>query len=159
MNPEREGGITVKKVLVLSIAAILLGSSMLAAGEIEKEQEAVRKVIEAAYINGIHKDWDAAAARAGFHPEFVMLIREKDGIRKLPIAEWTVSIEEKKKKQPEGPQYEITHEIPMVDVTGDAAVARVELYRDGKHIYTDYMSLYKFADGWKMVGKIYQRHE
>jgi ketosteroid isomerase-like protein len=148
-----------KKVLVLTIVASLLVASALAAGEIAKEQEAVKKVIETAYINGVHKDWDAAAAKAGFHPEFVMLIREKDGIRKLPIAEWASSIEEKKKKQPEGPKYDITYEIPMVDVTGDAAVARIELSRDGKHIFTDYMSLYKFSDGWKIVGKIFQRHE
>ena len=53
----------------------------------------------------------------------------------------------------------IISEIPMVDVTGDAAVARVELYKDGKHIYSDYMSLYRFDDGWKIVGKIYHRHE
>lgn len=157
--PLRERGIPVKKLFALSIIASLLVSLSLSAGEIEKEQEAVKKVIETAYVKAIHRDWDAAAARAGFHPEFVMLIRENDGIKKLPIAEWAASIEEKKKKQPEGPQYEITHEIPMVDVTGDAAVARIELYRDGTHIFTDYMSLYKFADGWKIVGKIFQRHE
>jgi ketosteroid isomerase-like protein len=148
-----------KKMLALTIAASILVASALAAAEIEKEQEAVKKVIEAAYINGFHKDWDAAAAREGFHPEFVMLILEKNAIRKLPIAEWADSIEEKKKKQPEGPQYKIEFEIPMVDVTGNAAVAKIELHRDGKHIFTDYMSLYKFADGWKIVGKIFQRHE
>ena len=130
-----------KNVLAFTIAASLLIASALVAGEVEKEQEAVKKVIEAAYINGIHRDWNAAAAKAGFHPDFVMLIREKEGIRKLPIAEWADSIEKKKKQQPEGPEYEITYEIPMVDVTGEAAVARIELYRDGKHIFTDYMSL------------------
>jgi ketosteroid isomerase-like protein len=39
-----------------------------------------------------------------------------------------------------------------------AAVARVEVHRDGKHIFTDYLSLYRFADGWKIVGKIFQSH-
>jgi hypothetical protein len=43
-----------------------------------------------------------------------------------------------------------------VDITNNEAVARVEVHRDGKHIFTDYLSLYKFADGWKIVGKIFQ---
>jgi len=46
----------------------------------------------------------------------------------------------------------------MVNVTGNAAVARVEIYRDGKHAFTDYLSLYKFPDGWLIVGKIFQAH-
>ena len=75
------------------------------------------------------------------------------------IDQWAQSIERNKQTKPEGPDYEITSEIPLVDVTGNAAVARVELYKDGKHIYSDYMSLYRFDDGWKIVGKIYHRHE
>ena len=31
-----------------------------------------------------------------------------------------------------------------MNVKGNAAVARVEIYRDGKHTFTDYLSLYKF---------------
>ena len=43
-----------------------------------------------------------------------------------------------------------------MDVTGKSAVARVEIHRDGKHVFTDYLSLYQFADGWKIVAKIFQ---
>ena len=39
-----------------------------------------------------------------------------------------------------------------------AAVVRLELYRDGKHTFTDYLSLYRFADGWKIVSKIFHVH-
>ena len=48
---------------------------------------------------------------------------------------------------------------PSIDITGSAAVARVELYRDFKHIFTDYLSLYRFDDGWKIVGKIFYQHQ
>ncbi len=149
-----------RRVFVVTLAAVLLLSASLAAGEAEigKEKDAIVKVIENAYIKGVHTEWDADAARAGFHPEFIMFILDKGGIRKLSIAEWADSIEQNKLNRPEGPQYEITYEIPMVDITGDAAVAKIELYKDGTHIFTDYMSLYKFADGWRIVGKIFHRH-
>ncbi len=46
----------------------------------------------------------------------------------------------------------------MVNVTNNAAVAKIKIFRDGKHIYSDYMALYKFDDGWKIVNKIYAAH-
>ncbi len=45
-----------------------------------------------------------------------------------------------------------------MDVTGSAAAVELELAQNGKRIFTDYLSLYKFPDGWKIVGKIYHRH-
>ena len=46
----------------------------------------------------------------------------------------------------------------VVDVTGSAASVKLELHQGDKRIFTDYLSLYKFPDGWKIVGKIYYRH-
>jgi Putative lumazine-binding len=56
------------------------------------------------------------------------------------------------------PRPAIRHEFTSVDVTDDAAVARVEIYRDGTHAFTDYLSLYRFPDGWRIVSKIFQAH-
>lgn len=149
-----------RAILLVTVGALLAAVTILAGdAEVEQERAAIKEVIESAYIRGVHTEWDAEAARNGFHPEFNMLIFQENGIRKLPIGDWLKSIERNKKNHPEGPQYKITHEIPMVDVTGNAAVVRIEMYKDGEHIYTDYMSLYKFEDGWKIVGKIYYRHE
>jgi hypothetical protein len=45
-------------------------------------------------------------------------------------------------------------QITAVDITGNAASVKVvEVYEKSK--YTDYLSLLKFADGWKIVNKIY----
>jgi hypothetical protein len=149
-----------KRVFLFTIVVVLLLPAALCAGETEAEKErvAIEEVIESAYIKGMHTEWDAEAALSGFHPEFEMLIFEESAIRKLPIGDWVKSIERNKQNNPDGPQYEITYDIPMVDVTGNAAVAKIELYKDGTHIFTDYMSLYKFEDGWKIVGKIFYRH-
>ena len=45
-----------------------------------------------------------------------------------------------------------------MNVTGNTASARVEVYRDGKHTFTDYLLLYKFTDGWKIVSKADHAH-
>jgi len=149
------------RIISSMLLVLLVGSAAIAAGEsdVEEVKAAIRKTIETSYVKGIHTDWDVELIKPGFHPAFTMFIYEDGDVRKFLIEEWTKSIEKKKQMKPEGPDYEIKSEIPMVDVTGNAAVARVELYKDGKHIYSDYMSLYRFDDGWKIVGKIYHKHE
>ena len=142
-------------VITIILAAIIPSSAL--AGD---EEAAVRETIVNAYVNGIHIDRDVEAGKRGFHPAFTMFYKNRDGgVGTLTIDKWAESIAKKKKEEPDGPPYKVTYEIPMVDISGDAAVARVLIYRDGKIIYSDYMSLYRFEDGWKIVGKIYYTHK
>ena len=122
------------------------------------EAEAVKTVVREAYIHGIQIDRDVEAIRNGFDPSFNLLIMRDDEIDPLSIETWIGMIEENLAANPGPMPYETTYEFSMVDVTGNAAVVQLELYRDGVHFYTDYLSLYKFSDGWKMVSKIYYRH-
>jgi len=39
-----------------------------------------------------------------------------------------------------------------------AAMAKIELWRGNNLIFTDYLGLYKFREGWRIVNKIYHRH-
>jgi hypothetical protein len=52
-------------------------------------------------------------------------------------------------------QGEIRAEVEVLEITGIAGLARVELYEDGAHRYTDYFGLYKTGDGWRIVSKIF----
>ena len=49
-------------------------------------------------------------------------------------------------------------QFAQVDVTGSAAVVRLDLNRDGKHAFTDYLSLYKLPEGWRIVAKTFQAY-
>ena len=44
-----------------------------------------------------------------------------------------------------------------IDITGTAAMTKIEFYVGEKLTYVDYISLYKFENGWKMVNKIYYK--
>ena len=129
-----------------------------AADDIEREEEAVKKTILDAYVRGGHQEWDAEKMARGFHPDFVLPILRDGEIRNLPIAEWLEGLEKRRLENPQGPEYTVTHEFTFVDVVGTAAMVRLELYRDGKHIFSDFLSLYKFPEGWKIVGKIFYQH-
>lgn len=142
---------------LLAVFVITAGATApLHAGD---DEAAVRETIINAYVKGIHIDRDIPAIRKGFHPSFLMFIRKGEEVNTLSLDDWVEGIEHSKQKDPEGPSWKVTSDIPMVSISGDAAVAKVMIYRDEKLIYSDYMSLYKFDDGWKIVGKIYYSHK
>ncbi len=140
-------------VLIASLAFF----SVFANDNDEKEVEAIRAVIESAYVEGVHINRDADAMEKGFHPVFKMLVMRDGEIRVVPIEEWVNNVRKGYSRNPE-PRKGVTYNLAMVDVTGHAAVAKIELHRDSKHVFTDYMSLYKGPEGWKIVGKIFQSH-
>ena len=58
-------------------------------------------------------------------------------------------------KNPKPLDPRVTYKFVDVKVTGYAAIAIIKIFSNGKQIYTDYMCLYKFDNGWKIVTKIF----
>ena len=81
-----------------------------------------------------------------------------NSLSKLPIYTWLETIERRKTENPSGPAAKTSVKFLMIDITGNAAVAKIELHREEKLIFTDYLSLYRFEEGWKIVSKIYYQH-
>lgn len=150
-----------KRIAALIIAAVLC-AALSFAGEnrtANTDVESIRKVIEESYVRGIHNERDVQLIKKGFHPDFNMLMLRGEGAPgKLPISDWMASIEQRRQSEPGPAKVKTDHTFEMVDAAGTAAVAKIGLFREGKQEYTDYMSLYKFPDGWKIVGKKYCSH-
>lgn len=122
----------------------------------QNEEQAVKDVIQSAYIDGIHNLGDITAIEKGFHPGFNLLIKNKNGqLVKFPIYSWIESTKKRKQENPDGPKEKTTVEFVNIDITGEAAMAKIDLLRGDKKIFTDYLFLYKFAEGWRIVSKVY----
>jgi ketosteroid isomerase-like protein len=134
------------------LAALAAGSAV---ADEAADREAVKAVVRSAYVEGVHAKGDPALMRQGFHPDFRMLVLRDGTMTAVTLEEWVARLEKGARERTE-PRPAVEHEFTHVDVTGSAAVARVEIKRAGKHVFTDYLSLYRFPDGWKIVGKIYQ---
>lgn len=119
----------------------------------------VKQVIMEAYVQGIHNGGAIEAIEKGFHPSFELLGIGQDGstITKLPIYTWIENIRQARAAGRVS-TVKIDCKFLSVDVTGNAANAKFELIREGKTIFTDYLMLYKFNEGWRIVGKIYFKH-
>jgi hypothetical protein len=143
------------RVLTLAFAVLAVATTGVAANETEKK--AVIQVITDAYINGVHAKPDAAAMRRGFHPDFRMLVLTDGKMSAVTLDEWASRVE-KSAANASAARPAIKSEFPHVDVQGSSASVRVEVFRDGKHTFTDFLLLYKFADGWKIVSKTFYTH-
>ena len=120
-----------------------------------EEIQAIKQVVEEAYIEGIHKTQNMKTIRSGFHPEFRMLVLSDDKLNKVSLEEWMPRIEEMKKADPQMWAGETTHKWHLVDICNTAAVIKIEVHKDGRYFSTDYMLLYRFSEGWKIVSKVF----
>jgi hypothetical protein len=144
-----------KKTLALLFACIALATAAIAN---PSEEDKIKVLINRSYVEGIHNLGSLEDVAKGFHPDFEMLISRDGNLTKLSIATW---IENMKKNRAANPSQIIERtEIKYlsIDITGNAAVAKFELIKGGKVIFTDYMFLYRFGDDWKIVSKIFFRH-
>jgi hypothetical protein len=123
----------------------------------QTEEQAVQQVVQTAYIDGIQNRGSAEEIRKGFHPSFTMLRLMENQIKPLPIEEWITNLEKANKENTTAP-VKTEGKFINVDVTGNAAVVKLELYRENKKVFTDYLVLSKFAEGWRIVSKTFQRH-
>ena len=140
-------------VLIVFVGLVFSGDTC-KAKKMSEEEIAVKTVIKESYVKGMYVDRDVEAVKKGFHPDFKMLVLKDDGLSEFPLSKWIEKIKMWKEKEPEL-KTEYKHKLAMLDVKGNAAVARLDVFKDGEYAFTDYMSLYKFKDGWKIVNKIY----
>lgn len=84
-----------------------------------------------------------------------MLVLQDGALDEVDIEEWLRRIEDMKADNPDLWSAETTHSFRLIDVAGYAAVAKPDVYKGETHFSTDYMLLYRFEDGWKIVSKVF----
>jgi hypothetical protein len=123
----------------------------------QNDEASVKQVVTSAYVEGIHNRGSVDDIRKGFHPSFNMLRLIDNEIKPLPIEEWITNLEKARKETP-ATSVRTDGKFVNVDVTGNNAVVKLELYRESKRVFTDYLVLYKFTEGWRIVSKTFFRH-
>jgi hypothetical protein len=148
------------KRLLLSFL-LFSATTMLWAQDTDAQKEAIKSVIQSSYVDGLQNKGDIEVIRKGFHPGFNLLGVRQNSLTKYPIYSWLESFQKRLLADPNPPSEEqmITCKYLLIDVTGNAAMAKIELWRQDKRLFTDYLQLYKFEEGWRIVSKIYYRHE
>jgi hypothetical protein len=145
-----------KKTCILVLLLVLVAG--LSVSDEAAEKAAVIKVIDEAYLNGICNVGDVEAVKKGFHEDFSLKGINNGKLSVLPISRWIEIISKRKAEGHYPPKEKTRFEYPLIDITGNSAMVKVNFIRGDKHIYTDYLLLLKFSEGWRITDKIYFSH-
>lgn len=138
--------------LIFAGSILGLGALTAAARDVSEEERAIRNHIEQTYF-AAGRTGNVDLARQAMAPTLVMYWVKDGKLQQLTRDEWVARIGEgAKKATPDDTQRRILD----VDVTGTAAMAKVELARPGMRI-VDYMTLLKVDGNWVIVGKGFDR--
>lgn len=117
------------------------------------DERDIRRLIADHYVTAVFVTRDEAAVRLAFHPRFHLFVLDHDTLIVASLDTWLGRL----KLDGIHSSKTMRHDVAFIDVAGNAAVARTELFEDGQHIYTDYFSLYRFPFGsWRIVTKTFQ---
>ena len=112
------------------------------------DEAAVRATIQHYFDGGME-------VRKAFHPSARMTFVADTGFSLVPIESYLQRVEEGARKNP-GNRGWPEKKIADIDITGDAAVAKLELGRPGSSV-TDYMTLLRIDGHWLIVNKTFTR--
>jgi hypothetical protein len=131
--------------LALAVVALL---SFKTNAQSKDDTAAVRATVET-YLHGL-KFNDVDSFKKAFYPDAKLFFVRKNGeLGELSQENWYKGFTASAGKEEKGEL-----RIESVDVTADAASVKVvEIYPDS--VYTDYVSLLKLPQGWKIVNKIF----
>ncbi len=119
------------------------------------DDDAIRGLLVEAYVEGIFINRDREAVMKGFHPGFVLHVYDGGNLIKAPLELWLGRLQLDGKRNTES----IDYTFDLIDITGNSAIAKMQIFENSQHLYTDYFGLYKFEEGWKIVNKIFYGHE
>ena len=127
----------------------------------QTEIELIKQAIQTGYVEGLQNEGDFAKIDQGIHPDFALLIPgQGNELQQRTLTDWKKQIQADLAagRLPRQPGNQVSIKFLLIDVIGNAAVAKFDFYIGDNRGYVDYQFLYKFADGWKIVSKIYHTY-
>lgn len=145
----------------ITLFALLLGGTTLFGQKISMEEVAIKNTIQAAYVDGLFNDGDTLAIRKGFHPTFRLLGQQEEGMRILDIETWIDSVRGglEKGRYPRSKDKRVSVVFQRVDIVENVASVKMDFLVGGEKRYVDFIQLYRFEKGWKIVHKVYHTLE
>lgn len=117
-----------------------------------REIEAIEKVVWT-YLDGLHEG-DAGKLASAFHEGSHLYSMSEGGVADLPRDKWLDMVKSRPSAKSKG--LARTDRIVSVDMSGpETAFVKVECSIHPRY-FTDYLTLLKLNDGWRVVSKTFR---
>lgn len=136
-------------LIVIAASFAFLAATWLQAAGAQSAEEAAARVPLDNYLQG-HATGNGEFFKKAFHPEAKLFWIRDGKFSTRTSAEYIAGASGK----PAADERELKRSIESLDITGNAAIAKIVLdYPSGR--FTDYMSLLKVDGEWKIVNKTF----
>lgn len=141
--------IRIAAIATLATAAALAAHGLEARSAAAADEAAIRRTIQFYFGGG-------ATVRQAFDPVAQMTYVTDSGLAVVPIEQYIARSEAAAKAGRPSPWSD--QRIASIDITGDAAVAKLQL-QGANGVVTDYMTLLEIDGEWKIVNKSFTRKQ
>ncbi len=144
---------------ILPIITFLVITFSAHAQQTREDELAIRELIREAYVNGVFNKGVVRNIELGFSEHFEMIGLEENGqTRIVTYADLIKRVEKNKAagKYPLPPQEQVSVRYHKIDVEGQLANVKLTFLVGNKARYIDFLALYKYPGGWKLVNKTYR---
>ncbi|MCU0459953.1 MAG: nuclear transport factor 2 family protein [Bacteroidales bacterium] len=124
----------------------------------QKDKEEIISVIERSYVAGMLNAPDVELIRSGWYhsADIHVFLAARDTCVTGKI-EGFIRMAASGADRPAMPEAKALYK--HIAVTGTAAVAIVEIFAGENQLYTDFLNLYRFKNGWRIVTKTFYDHQ
>ena len=121
----------------------------------EKDKRQLLQILEESYVLDMYVGHQNEDVSPVYHGAFQILLPAFDGRSgRITDAEWWRP-DLSDPPPPKAIEPDQRFNCSVLDITGKAAVCKVEAIRDGRLRYTDYVTFLKVGDDWKAVAKVF----
>lgn len=142
-------------MLYKSLVSFVILSSALSTNYLQSQETndaiTIKNLVVKSYLKPLYQEDDLSNIEEGFHEKFHMYVLYKGEFYIRNRTEWINTI--KGVRERNLPEKVSTWEFNQIDVAGQTAIVKLTVYEEGKLKYIDYLTLYNFAGGWKVITK------
>jgi len=149
-----------KKIIFIIVLSILLVISLFCLDVKDAEIDAIEEVVQIAF-DAYYNDGDIKLIKKYFHPGFNFLSMTRDNSLLYYFRHNFIDrVKQQKERGKYPPKKRVSIKFLSIDVIGNAAAVKQDFYRGERRTCTDFLLLYKFKEGWRLVSwTTYHRSE
>jgi len=122
------------------------------------DQDKIRRLIEEVYVHDMYAVRGKGDLSREFHESFRVLLPRLNGRTGLCDTVSWEPVESLRTSNPKALESTTCFEFPLIDISGDAAIAKVIIRNGDMPVYTDYVSCYRVDGDWRIVSKLFHAH-
>lgn len=119
---------------------------------------AIREVIQEAFVNGIYNEGYLRSVELSYSNAFQSIrLVDSERVEVETLADWITRVRENQAagKYPVPDDQRVSVKYLKIDIIGTAANVEFNFMQGGKVRHTDFLALYKFNSGWRIVNRIF----